>query len=97
NIDTWNEREVVERRDASVDDLLAEGARHRERLWAAVDRFSPTVLEAKFDFHDHNITFLRYLELWASHDPAHAADMCRALPASADDPEIRSWVAPFAS
>ena len=96
NIDTWNEAEVVARRSASVEDLLAEGARHRERLWAAVDRFTPEVLEAKFDFHHHSITFLRYLELWASHDPAHAADMCRALPSATEDAGVRAWLAPFA-
>ena len=43
SIDPWNESRIEERMDASVDDLLAEAAVHRQRLWAAVDRFSPEV------------------------------------------------------
>lgn len=96
NIDAWNEKEVVQRREATVDELLLEGARHRERLWATVDRFTPEVLERRFDFRGHNITFGRYLQLWASHDPAHASEMCRAIPRALEDPSVASWVAPFA-
>ena len=95
DIDAWNEARVVERERASVDDLLTEAAGHRDRLWAAVDRFSPDVLDKPFNFRGHDITFLRYLQLWAGHDPAHSADMLRALPARQDDPGLREWFAPY--
>lgn len=92
NIDTWNERRIEERRDASVEDLLDEAADLRTRLWAAVDRFSPDVLAARFTFRDREISFLRYLQLWAGHDPAHTADMLRALPELGKDADMRDWL-----
>jgi hypothetical protein len=95
NIDTWNESRVQERRERSVEDLLTEAAANRAVLWATVERFSDEVLAQEFDFRGHNITFQRYLELWAGHDPAHSADMLRALPEQLKDPVIAAWVAPF--
>lgn len=95
DIDAWNEARVVERQDASVDDLLAEAAVHRARLWSAADRFTPEVLDKSFNFRGHEITFLRYLQLWAGHDPAHSADMLRALPVRQRDPALKAWFAPY--
>jgi hypothetical protein len=95
NIDTWNEARVQARRSVSVEALLDEAALHRERLWAAVDRFTPEVLAQTFDFRGRTISYQRYLELWAGHDPAHAADMLRALPERLTDSELAAWTAPF--
>jgi hypothetical protein len=95
NIDTWNERHVQERRPPRVAQPLAEAAGYRDRLWAAVDRFTLEVLEKPFDFRGHTITHQRYMELWAGHDPAHSADMLRALPERLEEPAIAAWVAPF--
>jgi hypothetical protein len=95
NIDTWNEARVQARREATVEELLVEAASNRETLWATVDRFTDEILAQKFDFRGHSITFQRYLELWAGHDPAHSADMLRALPEQAADPVIAAWTAPF--
>jgi DinB superfamily len=80
NIDTWNEREVVARRSRSIEQLLAEAAVHRAALLDTWERFTPAVLDATFKFRGPEITFLRYLELWATHDPAHTQDMLRAIP-----------------
>jgi Mycothiol maleylpyruvate isomerase N-terminal domain len=93
NIDVWNEAEVASRRAASVEDLLTEGAGHRARLLAAWDRFTPETLDGRFDFRGNSITFLRYLQLWAGHDPAHTMDMLRALPAREPDPAVAAWAA----
>lgn len=90
NIDTWNEARIQERLDATVPELLAEAAGLRARLWAAVDRFSPEVLAAEFDFRGHNITFLRYMELWVAHDPAHTADMLPGIPERRG--EVEGWL-----
>lgn len=95
SIDDWNERHVLERRGASVEDLLAEARTNRERLWAVVERFTPEILARRFDFRGHEITYQRYLELWTGHDPAHSADMLRAMPARLDDAELAGWTAPF--
>jgi hypothetical protein len=33
-----------------------------------------------------------FLAGWAQHDPIHVADMIKALPELADDPEIKRWL-----
>ena len=33
-----------------------------------------------------------FLVGWAQHDPIHVADMIRALPELADDPDIKRWI-----
>ena len=93
NIDDWNEARIQERLDTGVEDLLGEAAGHRARLWAAVDRFTDEVLEQRFEFHERTITFLRYLQLWVAHDPAHAADMLRGLPELSGEADLREWIA----
>jgi hypothetical protein len=95
NIDTWNERRIEERRAASVQDLLGEAARHRERLWAAVDRFTEEQLATKFNFRGAEITFLRYLQLWTAHDPAHTVDMLRGLPPERRDAAMDAWLSKY--
>ncbi|MFN0146608.1 MAG: DinB family protein [Dehalococcoidia bacterium] len=95
DIDTWNEARIVERADASVAELLEEAARHRAALLATWERFTADALDATFDFRGNTIPLLRYLQLWAGHDPAHAADMLRALPARAAEPALAAWTAPF--
>lgn len=92
NIDTWNEARITERRDASVDDLFAEAAEHRERLLATVDRFTPEILGSEFDFRGAMTSYQRYLELWTLHDPAHSLDMMRGLPELNSDHELRAWI-----
>ena len=93
NIDAWNEARVQERRDATVEDLLGEAARHRERLWAAVEGFSEAHLTAPFNFRGQDITHLRYLQLWTAHDPAHTLDMLGGLPPERRDTDMDAWLA----
>jgi hypothetical protein len=95
NIDTWNEERIKERRDASLDELFKEAAELRGRLWAAVDRFSPEVLNQAFDFRGNNITFLRYLQLWVAHDPAHTLDMLKGLRESRRDEAMKAWLGKY--
>jgi hypothetical protein len=94
NIDTWNGARIDERYDASVDELFVEAAELRARLWATVDRFTPEVLAQQFNFRGTDITFLRYLQLWVAHDPAHSADMLRAIP-EAKDERVAAWLAKY--
>jgi hypothetical protein len=92
NIDTWNDERINERKDAPLEDLLTEAANHRTNLEATMAKFSPELLARPFDFRGANITFLRYLQLWAAHDPAHSADMLKALPERASDPDLKAWI-----
>ncbi len=92
NIDTWNESRITERIDAPLDDLFGEAARHRERLWNAVDRFSPQLLDEQFSFHDSDITYIRYLQLWVAHDPAHSVDMLCGLSPERRDAALDGWL-----
>jgi hypothetical protein len=94
NIDTWNEARIVERTDASLDDLFGEAARHRDRLWAAVNRFTEDQLAQQFNFRGRDITFLRYLQLWTAHDPAHTADMLKGLPNTRRE-EVSGWLGKY--
>jgi hypothetical protein len=93
NIDTWNEEQVMRLRDAGVDEILVEAARHREPLLATMATFSTPQLEREFDFRGNRITFLRYLQLWTMHDAAHSWDALKGLPRLREDPEVRAWMA----
>lgn len=95
NIDTWNEGEVRARTAHSVEELLDEAAGHRARLLAAFPHFTAETLDQEFTFRDQRISFLRYLQLWAGHDPAHSQDMLRALPGRQRDPELNSWLSRY--
>jgi len=92
NIDTWNESRIGERRDATLDQLFAEAARHRTRLWEAVASFSDEVLDRQFNFRGRDVSFLRYLQMWTAHDPAHYADMLRGLPPERRDEATSAWL-----
>lgn len=96
NIDTWNEARVQPRRAVGVEALLAAAASERKRFWSVADRLTPEILAQEFEFRGNTVTYLRYLELWTGHDPAHAADMLRALPPSAHH-GARAWVDDWAA
>jgi hypothetical protein len=93
NIDTWNDEQVDPRRDATMDELLAEAAVHRAELFATWERFSDDTLAWRFDFHQRNISFLTYLRAWTLHDPAHVHDSLPALPERAAEPWVAEWMA----
>ncbi|MDO8613459.1 MAG: hypothetical protein Q7R32_11660, partial [Dehalococcoidia bacterium] len=39
-----------------------------------------------------NLPLKAFLMGWSLHDPIHVADMLKALPERADDPELAAWV-----
>ncbi len=92
NIDTWNEERIIERKDNDLDALFGEAADLRLRLWTAVDRFTDAQLAQTFPFHGQDTSFLRYLQLWTAHDPAHTLDMLRGLPESRRDTDVDVWL-----
>lgn len=95
DIDAWNDARTEERRDATVEELLAEAAELREKLLATFPRFREEALESCFTFRGRDISFIEYLELWTLHDPAHSADMLKALPEKKKDPTVRAWIDEF--
>ena len=96
DIDKWNQVKIEERYTNSLDELFDEAAKHRERLWTAVGSFSDEVLDTQFNFRGNEGTsYLRYLQLWVAHDPAHYADMLKGLPAARRDAETTAWLAKY--
>ena len=93
DIDAWNESRIIERKSAALEILLEEAANHRTRIERTMARFDAELLARPFSFRGAKITFLRYLQLWVAHDPAHTADMLKALPERATDPAITAWLA----
>lgn len=98
DIDAWNNRQVAKRRDAPVEAILEEAAANRAELLLIMDQFSDATLDADIPFPgDANrkassINFGGYLVAWATHDPAHALDMLRALPGRRDEPALKEWL-----
>jgi DinB superfamily len=102
DIDDWNEAMVRMRDDASVDDLLAEAAVHRERMVAAIAEMTDQHLDMVIPYGgDRKATGLPPTQvrfgglLWgiAIHDPTHTRDILRALPRRAEEAWINEWVA----
>lgn len=102
DIDDWNEAAVRSRENVSIDDLLAESDGHRERLIAAITRFSDADLDAIIDYGGDRRTLnlpkskVRFGGLlWgiAIHEPTHTRDILRALPARSEEPWIAEWLA----
>lgn len=102
DIDDWNEAAVAGRTDASIDDLLAEAARHRAEMAAAIERFSDEDLDRIIPYGgDRKATGLPPTPvrfgglLWgiALHDPTHTRDILRAIPHRRNEPWIAEWLA----
>ena len=92
NIDAWNEERIVQRKEAPLEDLLAEAAENRIALERTMTRFEQPVLERPFTFGRSKITFLRYLQLLVAHDPAHTADMLKGLPDRQEEASLVDWL-----
>jgi hypothetical protein len=98
DIDAWNNAEVDRRRDWPLDKVLAEADSNREKLIEVMGRLEDADGERVVHFSGDNkrdaadIPFKLFLTGWARHDPIHVADMLKALPERADDPELRQWL-----
>jgi len=98
NLDSWNDARVAERRDWPLERILDEAARNREALIAVMERLTDEDMQRLMYFAGDNkrspatIPLRVFLLGWARHDPIHAADMLKALPQRATDPQITGWV-----
>jgi uncharacterized damage-inducible protein DinB len=102
DIDDWNDLAVQARRAASIEVLLAEAARHRANMVAAIERMTDDHLDREIRYGgDRKATGLPPTRvrfgglLWgiAVHDPTHTRDILRALPQRREDPRVAEWLA----
>jgi hypothetical protein len=100
DIDEWNEAVVPLRSGASVEDLLAEAAKHRAEFVRVLSAMADEQLDMVIPFGgDRKVIDLPPtpvpLEdlLWAIalHDPNHTQDILRAIPQR--EPDVRDWLA----
>jgi hypothetical protein len=98
DLDDWNDRTVAERRDWTLDKVFDEAAANREQLIPVIEQLTEENLNTIVHFSGDNkrppadIPFGMFLSGWAHHDAIHLADMLKALPERADDPELRAWL-----
>ena len=97
-IDTWNDAQVAERRDWSLDQIFAEATQTRVAIVRQLARLGDTELDSTIQFGGDSkraasaIKLIDYLTGWAKHDPIHVNDMIRALPERRQDADVRSWL-----
>lgn len=98
DIDEWNEEAVAQRREWTLDQILAEAAPNRQRMLDTLTRMTDEDINQIVHFGGDkkrdpaDVPFKLFLHGLARHDPIHVADMLKALPQRADDPEIREWL-----
>ncbi|MEO6397986.1 MAG: maleylpyruvate isomerase N-terminal domain-containing protein [Tepidiformaceae bacterium] len=107
DVDSWNERQVQQRRSLTVDEILEEAARERSLLRAHLARLTEADLASTMKFQGDGkrpaaeFPLGAYLKGWCKHDVIHASDMLRAMPERMtpilerwlDDPVVRRYQA----
>jgi len=98
DIDRWNDAEVEKRRGWTLEQILDEASENRKVFLEALSRLTDEQIEQTMHFTGDNkrdpadIPFKLFLYGLARHDPIHVADMVKALPERARDPELRAWL-----
>jgi hypothetical protein len=98
DVDEFNDAEVASRRSWPLERIFAEADANRERLIAALRTLTDEQVERRMHFGGDSkrppgdLPFKLFLVGWAQHDPIHVADMIKALPELADDPELKRWL-----
>lgn len=98
DIDKFNDRVVAERRDWSLEQIFDEAETNRKAFVEALRELEDEQIDQTFHFSGDNkrdpadIPFKPFLSGLARHDPIHVADMLKALPERANDPELQAWL-----
>lgn len=98
DVDAFNDTQVAERRSWPLERVFAEAAANRERLIEAMAGITDERMAEPMHFPgDHkrspaDLPLRLFLAGWAQHDPMHVADMIKALPERASDPELQRWL-----
>ena len=98
DLDGFNDAQVAQRRGWSLERILEEAAGKRAALIETLDRFTDEDVSRVMHFQGDakrspaNLPLKAFLMGWSLHDPIHVADMLKALPERADDPELAAWL-----
>jgi len=98
DLDGYNDAQVAERRDWPLERILEEAAGKRAALIETLERFTDEDVSRVMHFQGDakrspaNLPLKAFLMGWSLHDPIHVADMLKALPDRADEPELAAWV-----
>jgi hypothetical protein len=98
DIDKWNDAEVEKRRGWTLERMLEEASANRKVFTEALSQLTDEQIEQTMHFTGDNkrdpadIPFKLFLYGLARHDPIHVADMVKALPERAGDPELQAWL-----
>ena len=98
DLDRWNDAEVEKRRGWTLEQMLEEASENRKAFLEALSRLTDEQIEQTMRFTGDNkrdpadIPFKLLLYGLARHDPIHVADMVKALPERAGDPELQAWL-----
>ncbi len=98
DVDAWNQERVEGWRGKSLDVVFAASVAERAKFEETLSRLTDEDMGQIVDFPGDNkrdparVQFGLFLHGLARHDPIHVADMLKALPERADDPELKSWL-----
>ncbi len=98
DLDGWNDSTVAERRERTLDKIFSEAAANREKLIATLEKLTDEQTDSIAHFSGDNkrppadVPLKLFLAGWVKHDAIHVADMLKALPERAGDPEIQAWL-----
>jgi hypothetical protein len=98
DVDAFNDEQVEQRRDWPLARIFSEAHENRARLIEAMSRLTDEQIEKPMHFSGDakrgaaDFPLKLFLGGWAQHDPIHVADMIKALPERAEDPEIVAWL-----
>ncbi len=98
DLDAFNDAQVAERRGRPLERILDEASRNRaaliETLGGLTDEDIAQVVHFRGDAKRSpaDLPLRAFLLGWSMQDPIHAADMLKALPGRANDPELAAWV-----
>jgi len=98
DIDALNDELVAERRDWSLERILDEASANRTVLITALEAISEEDVGRVIHFQGDDkrspaqLPLKAFMRGWSLHDPIHVADMVKALPERAEEPEMKAWL-----
>lgn len=98
DVDAFNDAHVAERRDWPLARVFEEADENRRDLIDALRVLTDEQMDKPMRFSGDakrrpgDLPLRTFLIGWAQHDPIHVADMLKALPERAADPDLRRWL-----
>jgi hypothetical protein len=92
SIDDWNEKQILERRSRSIEELIGDAEQHRADLAAAMADFTDEQLDRTFHFggdksrSPRDLTVAQFLTGLVHHDRWHMEDARRAIDGDSEQP-----------